>query len=1048
MSAPSLFTPRPPDGDRAESPEAAKPPRSESAEATARTEPVQPPADEAQSADYGPQPVEAEPSSPEPARDAAPQEQPGDGAAESTARSEPVAQPGKGAQEPGPAEPQDKGGEFEPFSQPLFSPPPRPEDLTRGPQASDAQPESLFTPHSRSAPAESGESEATVRSEPGAEAFSQSLFAPTTRSASKNPPEADTTGDSAAESTARSEPVRPQDPDRSGEVSAEAWPSEAARPPRESRAGLESAGDGRFSTPARNEPVRHGADEPAAADDSSAEATMRSLPVQPPQPQRETGGSPKNATPESGEGSLFTPTREPMRPQDRRGARPGPQQPESGGPARNEPIRPPQLPRGAAAVGLESSGEGPIAGPVRNESQRQEPGPFDGPTRSEPMRPQDRRGARPGPQQPESGGPARNEPIRPPQLPRGAAAMGLESSGEGPFAAPTRSEPLRQPGGGQQRPPQGPRGLETAREGPFAAPTRSEPMRPPQRPMAGPPMGLETSGEGPFAVPTRSEPMRPPGARPDAPTRPGGEPVRPPAGLETSGKPVDHGQFAATIRTEPVRPPAEETEPPFPLGSDDDPPAPPSDGDTPKGKRPRKGLFVLAALVLVIALGAGVVFFVPGVRAKLGLGGSDADEAVAPPPSPVAFTPSIKGAGGGAPAPTQQGVQGVLAGPAGNAALGTLTGTVIDPASGNVLWNKASNTPLTPASTTKLLTAAAALLKLPHGQQFSTKVVAGPQPGSVIVVGGGDGTLNSLPAGKNSVFPGSPRLDDLVAQVKAKGPVSQVFLDRTRYTADNLAPGVLPGDVAEGYISPITPLMMDGARQDPTKDKSPRSANPPRTVAAEFAKRIGASVAASPEVTAPADAQVLGEVRSAPLTELVDQFLQASDNVLADVVAREVAIAAGEEPSFQGVHKATLKVLAENGFDVTGAELFDGSGMSTSNKTTSLLLAKVLAAAAGDGKDEKSAKLRPMLGGLPVAGGSGTLEGRFAAGQPAAGGRGWVRAKTGTLPLAGINSLAGVVLDTDGRLLVFALMTNGSDTIQARPALDAVAAALRTCGCK
>nr|CEL23279.1 D-alanyl-D-alanine carboxypeptidase [Kibdelosporangium sp. MJ126-NF4]CTQ94440.1 D-alanyl-D-alanine carboxypeptidase (EC 3.4.16.4) [Kibdelosporangium sp. MJ126-NF4] len=340
------------------------------------------------------------------------------------------------------------------------------------------------------------------------------------------------------------------------------------------------------------------------------------------------------------------------------------------------------------------------------------------------------------------------------------------------------------------------------------------------------------------------------------------------------------------------------------------------------------------------------------------------------------------------------------------------------------------------------------MLKIPHGQQFSTKVVAGKEPGSVIVVGGGDGTLNSLPAGKNSVFPGSPRLDDLVAQVKAKGPVNQVFVDRTRYTADNLAPGVLPGDVAEGYISPIAPLMMDGARQDPTKDKSPRSTNPARTVGAEFARRIGASLAATPEVTAPADAQVLGEVRSVSLTELVDQFLQASDNVLADVVAREVAIAAGEEPSFQGVHKATLKVLAENGFDVTGAEMFDGSGMSTSNKTPARLLAQILAAAAGDGKDPKSAKLRPMLGGLPVAGGSGTLEGRFAAGQPAAGGRGWVRAKTGTLPLAGINSLAGVVLDTDGRLLVFALMTNGSDTIQARPALDAVAAALRTCGCK
>ncbi|WP_143230935.1 D-alanyl-D-alanine carboxypeptidase/D-alanyl-D-alanine endopeptidase [Actinosynnema sp. ALI-1.44] len=920
MSVPSLFTPQP-------------------AEATARTEPVKPPEDEERG-----QPQPPAPDTDEPGKSAT------EGLDEPEEKSEPA------PVEPAPAEPNPvEPAPVESATESLFTVAAR--DSAEAPQHQGADDSRDNGDDQRPSSSEESAAEATVRSGPVKASQSQRADWPE----AEEPSGPRSPGENAAESTERGEPAQPSraaESGRSDQVPAAAWPSSTAP------SGAEPPGDGRFSTAARTEPVRPqeqgggGEPEGSADGDGSAEATMRSLPVQPPPSRREvSGGSEKAAKePEPDENSLFAPTR-------------------------NEPTRPPQLPRGGAAMGLESSGEGV----------------FDQSTRREPMRP------------------------------RAGAPMGLETSGEGPFAAPTRSEPMRPP----QRQEPG--------EGAFANPTRSEPMRPPQRPRAGAPMGLETSGEGPFAAPTRSEPMRPPGARPGAPQRPSGEPVRPP---------VDRGQSEATVRTEPVRPPAEETEPPFPLGFEDDPPEPPSDDDTPKGRRPRKGLFVLAALVLVIAVGAGVVFFVPGVREKLGLGGSDADTAVAPPPAPVAFTPSIKGADGGAPTPTKQGVQGVLAGPAGNAALGTLTGTVIDPATGDVLWDKASNTPLTPASTTKLLTAAAALLKLPHGQQFSTKVVAGPQPGSVIIVGGGDGTLNSLPAGKNSVFPGSPRLDDLVAQVKAKGPVSQVFVDRTRYTTDNLAPGVLPGDVAEGYISPITPLMMDGARQDPTKDKSPRSTNPPRTVAAEFAKRIGASVAASPEVKAPADAQVLGEVRSAPLTELVDQFLQASDNVLADVVAREVAIAAGEEPSFQGVHKATLKVLAENGFDVTGAELFDGSGMSTSNKTPSLLLAKVLATAAGDGKDEKSAKLRPMLGGLPVAGGSGTLEGRFAVGQAAAGGRGWVRAKTGTLPLAGINSLAGVVLDKDGRLLVFALMTNGSDTIQARPALDAVAAALRTCGCK
>jgi D-alanyl-D-alanine carboxypeptidase/D-alanyl-D-alanine-endopeptidase (penicillin-binding protein 4) len=58
-----------------------------------------------------------------------------------------------------------------------------------------------------------------------------------------------------------------------------------------------------------------------------------------------------------------------------------------------------------------------------------------------------------------------------------------------------------------------------------------------------------------------------------------------------------------------------------------------------------------------------------------------------------------------------------------------------------------------------------------------------------------------------------------------------------------------------------------------------------------------------------------------------------------------------------------------------------------------------------------------------------------------------VRAKTGTLSAPPVNSLAGVVLDTDGRLLVFALMTNDSTAATARPALDTIAATLRKCGC-
>ena len=57
-----------------------------------------------------------------------------------------------------------------------------------------------------------------------------------------------------------------------------------------------------------------------------------------------------------------------------------------------------------------------------------------------------------------------------------------------------------------------------------------------------------------------------------------------------------------------------------------------------------------------------------------------------------------------------------------------------------------------------------------------------------------------------------------------------------------------------------------------------------------------------------------------------------------------------------------------------------------------------------------------------------------------------VRAKTGTL--TGVSSLAGITTDADGRLLVFALMSNGGLPSAVRPKLDAIAAQLSRCGCR
>lgn len=140
---------------------------------------------------------------------------------------------------------------------------------------------------------------------------------------------------------------------------------------------------------------------------------------------------------------------------------------------------------------------------------------------------------------------------------------------------------------------------------------------------------------------------------------------------------------------------------------------------------------------------------------------------------------------------------------------------------------------------------------------------------------------------------------------------------------------------------------------------------------------------------------------------------------------------------------AVLAELSAAGIDTTGTTLEDCSGMSTGNQISAQTLVNVLHYAAGPGATPAA---RALLDSLPIARGSGTLIDRFGPATNAAAGAGWVRAKTGTL--TDVSTLAGVVTTADGRSLSFALMSSGTNPIEARPVLDEMAADMRSCGCQ
>src|SRR4051794_22636632 len=98
------------------------------------------------------------------------------------------------------------------------------------------------------------------------------------------------------------------------------------------------------------------------------------------------------------------------------------------------------------------------------------------------------------------------------------------------------------------------------------------------------------------------------------------------------------------------------------------------------------------------------------------------------------------GDAGTMPAPSA--VAAALAEPGPASALGgRLLAHVVAARTGTVLYDRSGATPAAPASTAKLLTAAAILTARPPTARFATTVVAGKPAGTVVLVGGGDPTL-------------------------------------------------------------------------------------------------------------------------------------------------------------------------------------------------------------------------------------------------------------------------------------------------------------------
>lgn len=412
-----------------------------------------------------------------------------------------------------------------------------------------------------------------------------------------------------------------------------------------------------------------------------------------------------------------------------------------------------------------------------------------------------------------------------------------------------------------------------------------------------------------------------------------------------------------------------------------------------------------------------------------------------PQPALVTANPGVKPLPDNAAQPVPAQLAAVLAPLAANPNLGQLGGRVTDAATGTQIWAQGENTPLQPASTNKVLTTAAALLALDRTARLTTTVLAGETAGQIVLKGGGDPTLSAAPPGTETWYRDAARISDLADQVRKSGTVVRsVQVDTSAYSGPTMAPGWDTADIDGGDFAPIESVMLDAGRIQPTTVDSKRSRTPALDAGRALAISLGVDPAGVTIRTAPASGQQLASVQSPPLIERLREMMGESDNVMAESIGREVAASGGGPQSFDGGVRAVLAQLSKAGLNVTGATLFDSSGLSVNDRLTATNLDDVVNAAAGNDQP----KLRPLLDVVPIAGGSGTLSNRYTdtdAGRAAAG---YLRAKTGSL--TGTNALAGIVTDQSGRVLTFAFISNSAGP-EGRTALDALAAGLRSCGC-
>ncbi len=349
---------------------------------------------------------------------------------------------------------------------------------------------------------------------------------------------------------------------------------------------------------------------------------------------------------------------------------------------------------------------------------------------------------------------------------------------------------------------------------------------------------------------------------------------------------------------------------------------------------------------------------------------------------------------------------------------------------GHPLFSQHAEQPLLPASTLKLVTAAAALTAFDPEHRFRTEVRATAAPGDdgvldgdLVLVGSGDPALatDTFAAQVNPQRPRT-RLEDLadaVADAGIRVVRGRVLGDGTVFSAQPQAEGWPERYLQRGDTVLSAGLTVNAGRRLIARNGvwySEPAPNPASEAAAALSILLARRDVVVEGGTASAAEPVAAEhhvasVDSPPLHELLRYTVQRSDNHLADTVFRALGSGTGDG-SWASADRAARDLLAGLELDWDGAVLADGSGLSRHDRLTAGYLTSLDVAMT-------SSDVGPLWQDLmAVSSRSGTLRRRL--GGTVAEGR--LLGKTGSL--RDVRSLSGMVLGPDERRYHFAVLGN------------------------